>query len=103
LPARLVVKPTPRAAAEIRRASAWWRANREAAPFALVEDLERAFELVAAQPGIGARARNAKKEGIRRLLLSRTGHYLYYQVNAEAGRIEILALWHSRRGQGPEL
>jgi plasmid stabilization system protein ParE len=103
LPARLVVKPTPRAAVEIRRASTWWRANREAAPFALVEDLERAFELVAAQPGIGSRARNARKEGIRRLLLSRTGYHLYYQVNAEAGRIEILALWHSRRGREPAI
>ena len=99
MPARLPVKPTLRAAAEIRRASAWWRANREAAPFALAEDIERAFELVAAQPGIGSRARNAKKEGVRRLLLSRTGYHLYYQVNAEAGRIEILALWHSRRGR----
>ena len=103
MPARLPVKPTLRAAAEIRRASAWWRANREAAPFALAEDIERAFELVAAQPGIGSRARNAKKEGVRRLLLSRTGYYLYYQVNAEAGRIEVLALWHSRRGRAPSI
>ena len=66
---------------------------------ALADDLERAFELIAAQPGIGARARNPKKEGIRRLLLSRTGYHLYYQVNAEAGRVEVLALWHSRRGR----
>lgn len=99
--ARLLVKPTPRAAAEIRLASAWWRANRQAAPFALADDLERAFELIAAQPGIGARARNPKKEGVRRLLLSRTGYHLYYQVNAEAGRVEVLALWHSRRGSEP--
>jgi plasmid stabilization system protein ParE len=103
VPARLPVKPTLRAAAEIRRASAWWRANREAAPFALAEDIERAFELVAAQPGIGSRARNAKKEGVRRLLLSRTGYHLYYQVNAEAGRVEILALWHSHRGREPSI
>lgn len=100
---RLPVKATPRAAAEIRRASAWWRANRPAAPLALVEDLERALKLVAAQPGIGARARNAKKEAVRRLLLSRTGYHLYYQVNAEAGQIEVVALWHSRRGREPSI
>jgi plasmid stabilization system protein ParE len=103
LPARFVVKPTRRAAAEMRRAAAWWRANRPAAPFALVEDLERAFELVASQPGIGARARNPRNEGFRRLLLSRTGYHLYYQVNAEAGSVEILALWHSHRGREPSL
>jgi len=103
LAARLLVKPTLRAAGEIRRASAWWRANRPAAPLALADDLERAFELIAAQPGIGARARNARKEGVRRLLLSRTGYHLYYQVNAEAGRVEVLALWHSRRGREPSV
>ena len=100
---RLPVKATPRAAAEIQRAAAWWRANRPAAPFALAVDLERAFELIAAQPGIGARARNAKKESVRRLLLSRTGYHLYYQINSEAGRVEVLALWHSRRGREPSV
>jgi plasmid stabilization system protein ParE len=68
---------------------------------ALADDLARAFELLVAQPGIGARARNATKENVRRLLLSRTGFHLYYQVNAEASRIEVLALWHARRGGGP--
>jgi plasmid stabilization system protein ParE len=102
LASRLAIKLTPRAAAEIRRASAWWRVNRPAAPLALADDLERAFELVAAQPGIGARARNAEKEGIRRLLLSRTNYHLYYQINGEAGR-EILALWHATRGREPSV
>ena len=68
-----------------------------------MDDLERAFELVATQPGIGARARSAKKEAIRRLLLSRTGYHLYYQVNAKVGRIEVVALWHSRRGREPSI
>ena len=101
--ARLAVKPTPRAAVEIRRASAWWRSNRPAAPFALADDLERAFELLASQPGIGAQARNTKQEGVRRLLLSRTGYHLYYRLNAEAGRVEILALWHAHRGREPSV
>jgi len=100
---RLLVKPTRRAAAEIRRASAWWRANRPAAPFAFADDIERAFQLIATQPGIGAQARNVKKEGVRRLFLSRTGHHLYYQVNSEAGRVEVLALWHARRGREPSV
>jgi plasmid stabilization system protein ParE len=68
---------------------------------ALADDLGRAFELLVAQPGIGARARNATKESVRRLLLSRTGYHLYYRVNVEAGRIEVLALWHARRGGAP--
>jgi len=101
LAARFVVKPTLRAAAEIREAGAWWRSNRPAAPDAFAEDLERSFELIAAQPGIGAQARNPDRESVRRLYLSRTGYHLYYQINAEAGRVEVLALWHSRRGRNP--
>ena len=101
--AQLPIKLTRRAAAEVRRASAWWQSNRPNAPLALAEDLGRAFELISRQPGIGARARNPKKEAVRRLFLSRTGYHLYYQVNVEAGRVEILALWHSRRGSEPSV
>jgi plasmid stabilization system protein ParE len=100
---RLLIRPTHRAASEIRRASAWWRANRPGTPLALVEDLERAFELVGAQPGLGALARNTKKAGVRRLFLSRTGYHLYYQVSADANRVEILALWHAHRGRDPSI
>lgn len=100
---RLSVKPTRRAAAQIRRASEWWRANRAKAPLALVEDVERAFELIALQPGVGARAGNAEAQGIRRVLLGRTGYHLYYKVNAKERRVEVLALWHTSREAGPDL
>jgi len=103
LSTRLAIKVTPRAATEIRRASSWWQANRPAAPAALAEDLERAFEILSMQPGVGARAVNTGKESLRRLLLSRTSYHLYYQVNPAERRIELLALWHSRRGVGPNL
>jgi plasmid stabilization system protein ParE len=103
LSTRLAIKVTPRAAAEIRRASSWWQANRPAAPAAFAEDLARAFEILAMQPGIGARAVNTGKEHVRRLLLSRTGYHLYYNVNPAERRVELLALWHSRRGQEPPL
>ena len=69
----------------------------------LSQRTSRAFELIATQPGIGARARNPQKEGVRRLLLSRTGYHLYYQVNADLGQVEVLALWRARRGQEPAL
>jgi hypothetical protein len=47
------------AAAQIRTASEWWRLNRPKAPDAIREDLERASSLIAIQPDLGARARNA--------------------------------------------
>lgn len=100
---RLLVKPTRSAAAQIRHAATWWRENRDKSPLAFSEDLERAFEVIALQPGVGARATHFEGEDIRRLLLSRTGYHLYYRVNAVENRVEVLALWHMRRGIPPEL
>lgn len=69
------------AAEQIRVAEAWWRRNRPKAPNAIREELERASALVAAQPDIGSRARNAKLAGVRRVHLSRVRYHLYYRVS----------------------
>ena len=92
-----------RAADQIRRASTWWQNNRPLAPSAFAEDLGRAFEVIALQPGIGARATNAHDAEIRRILLSRTGYLLYYQPVVATRSVLILALWHARRGREPRL
>ena len=72
------------------------------APDAFVDDLERTLTLIASHPDIGARARNAKLENVRRVHLARVHYYLYYRVTSEPS-IEILALWHTGRGSDPKL
>ena len=99
--ARRGLRATRRAEREIRAAAAWWRENRPAAPHAFREDLERAFELLALYPGIGAQARNPRLVGMRRIHLSRLRYDLYYRVGETD--IEILALWHSSRGSTPSI
>ena len=82
----------------------WWRANRSKAPAAFVEELERALELIAAEPGIGARARNSRLAGVRRVLLHRVRYYLYYRViEAPVAGVQILAVWHASRGSDPRI
>jgi len=95
------VRLTRRAAAEIREAAAWWAASRAAAPDAVREELRRVFALISTQPRVGAVARNAALKGVRRVHLSRVHHHLYYRL--KAGRVEILALWHARRGKEPNV
>ena len=51
----------------------------------------------------GARARSERLPGVRRILLSRVRYHLYYRVNEESRQVEVLALWHARRGGGPNL
>jgi plasmid stabilization system protein ParE len=91
------------AARAIAEAAEWWVANRPKAPEAFAEELARAFQLLASQPSIGAQARNVKLVGVRRVHLQRIHYYLYYRVRANAETVEVLALWHTKRGTSPEL
>ena len=98
---RSPVVVTSRASLQIEEAAAWWTRNRPAAPGAIRVELERAFELLAIQPRIGAPVRSDRVPGVRRVHLSRVHYYVYYRVGATA--VEILAFWHSSRGTKPEL
>lgn len=91
------------AACAIVEAAEWWAANRPKAPDAFAVELERALQLLASQPSIGAEARNIKLAGVRRLHLPRVHYHLYYRVISEPATVEILALWHTKRGASPEL
>jgi plasmid stabilization system protein ParE len=84
------------AAQAIEEAAKWWTKNRTKAPDAFVNDLENALRLIASHPAIGARARNAKLEDVRRLHLARVHYHLYYRLTPRPS-IEVLALWHTSR------
>lgn len=91
------------AARAIAEAAEWWVANRPKAPSAFAEELSRAFQLLASQPSIGAQARNVKLSGVRRVHLQRIHYYLYYRVRADTNTVDVLALWHTKRGASPDL
>ena len=56
--ASVPVRIVSSAARAIAEAAEWWAANRPKAPDAFVVELERALQLIASQPAIGARAIN---------------------------------------------
>ena len=97
----LPIKVTRIADAHIQKAAKWWLANREKAPEAFKEELQRGFALISHQPEVGAKATNVKLQNVRRIHLSRVRYFLYYRV--QAGSVEVLALWHSSRLKGPNL
>jgi plasmid stabilization system protein ParE len=102
-PPALPVVFTTRAERHLEEAVAWWREHRPAAPNAILDELERALSLLTLHPSIGAKARSPRLPGVRRILLETVGYHLYYRVRSVLHRIDILALWHSRRGEGPKL
>jgi plasmid stabilization system protein ParE len=63
----LPIKVTPVAAAHIQKAASWWLANREKAPEAFREELQRGFALISQQPESGAKATNANVKEVRRI------------------------------------
>lgn len=99
LPVRIVST----AARAIREAAEWWAFNRPKAPAAFTEELERALQLIAAQPAVGAQAQNAKLAGVRRIHLTRVRYYLYYRIADSPPGLEVLALWHTSRGSAPPI
>jgi len=98
---RLPVVVVDSAAQAIAEASKWWLANRDKAPDAFAEELGRAFQLIASQPNIGARALNARLDGVRRIHLARIRYHLYYRVVTKPLSIQVLAFWHTSRGSAP--
>ena len=99
----LQIEVSDLAKAHIRAAEEWWRLNRPKAPNAIREELERASSLISVQPEVGARARNVRLPGVRRLHLARVRYYIYYRVVTEPEQVEVLAFWHASRGSSPPL
>ena len=97
------VSPTPLAADQIRIEAQWWRRNRTRAPGLFRAELRRAFTLIAQYPEAGAVADDVELRDVRRVLLVTTQHYLYYRIDKAAKRIEVLAVWSTRRGEPPPL
>jgi len=100
---RLPVVFWHRAARQIEEASEWWRKHRESSPEALSEDLVRALDIIARQPGIGTPAASQRLKGVRRILLPRIGYLLFYRVARRRRELQVLAFWHVRRGTSPRL
>ena len=89
---------------QIRAADLWWRRNREQAPNAIREELERIGRLLAFHPHLGARATNVKLRDVRRFHIERIHYDRYYRtVGSLPEVVEIVALRGSRRGKGPRI
>lgn len=97
------IRITPDAEAQIKAADGWWQLHRQAAPWALRDDLQSAFELLLMFPESGFAVPGLRAAGIRRIPLKKTGYILYYRPLIDGAGIEVHALWHGSRDAGPDL
>ena len=91
----------PSAHRQIAQISAWWRENRPAAARLFDEELDRALLRLAAHPSLGTRSQWPRLPDVRRLLVRRVEYVVFYRLRQRARRIEVLAVWHARRGGTP--
>ena len=97
----LPVHTTVDADAQIRVIDEWWRENRRSAPDLFLDELARAFDVIAEAPHVGRVYRLSPIRGTRRVLLDATGYHVYYVIRERD--VVVLAVWHGRRGAGPPL
>jgi len=84
-------------------ANEWWAANRTSAPGLLLEEFERVISLLEGMPGIGAVFHRANIPGVRRILLRKSGHWVYYTTDPAHAIVYVLAIWSASRGSDPPL
>jgi len=94
---------TRRAARQVEAAARWWNVNRPAAPNALRDELTAALTLVADQPACGAPVPSRTSQGVRRIHLARVDYHVYYRLAPRLRQVQVVALWHARRGSYPPL
>ncbi|MGB3970260.1 MAG: hypothetical protein WBO45_26235 [Planctomycetota bacterium] len=86
---------------DISTANEWWREHRQAAPGLLLREVEAACERIARQPRIGT-AYLGRPGDLRRLLLRRIGHHLYYGYAPSQRVVIVRGLWHAARTLPPD-
>jgi plasmid stabilization system protein ParE len=96
------VRFTPRALAEAKRAKAWWRRNRPAAPDAFEQEFTAALDRIAHAPGLG----RLYEQGdlgvpVRRVLLPKSLNHVYYRMDGDD--VVVLAVWGALHEGGPKL
>lgn len=97
------IRVTVPAQRQAKRAMAWWKKNRPAAPNLLRQEIKDALDLLKASPEIGASYECEGIPSLRRRLLPRTRYHLYYVYDDKAAQIVVLALWSCLRGRDPPL
>jgi plasmid stabilization system protein ParE len=91
-----------RARRQIDRIHAWWTDSRAAARSLFLDELEKAEQLLLANPLLGI-VHTAHPSGEIRRLLMKTEHHLYYRYLADRNEIVVLAVWGATRKRGPKL
>lgn len=94
---------SPRAREQVLAISQWWRENRDKNPFLFEDELIDGLALIGKSPLVSAVYRVMSQRVVRRVRLSGSRYYIYFEVDDRAEKVNVLAVWHASRGNGPRL
>jgi plasmid stabilization system protein ParE len=66
-------------------------------------ELEAVLARLAVAPTRGSQYRESKGRMVRRLLMPRTSHHIYFELDEDKSTVYVVAVWHAARGNGPPL
>lgn len=67
----------------------------------LGQEIEKAVGQLARFPRLGTSV--STLPAVRKLLLRRTQHHIYYVIDEKRRQVQIVAIWHTARGSRPPL
>ncbi|MEI7892430.1 MAG: type II toxin-antitoxin system RelE/ParE family toxin [Myxococcales bacterium] len=97
------VHVSKRARRQIEKIHTWWVEHRPAARALFLDELAAADRLLRVTPELGLVYCEQKTGTVRRLLLPKTHHHLYYRYRADLEEVTILCVWGAPKGHTPAL
>ena len=88
---------------QLREIIEWWVVNRPAARTLVLDEFIRCVSLLSIAPDAGPRFRRTQVSGVRRLVLRRTKHLVYYVHDRMNAVVYIIAVWGAPKEGAPTL
>lgn len=96
------VRLTAPAQQQAERMDRWWHTHRDASDL-FARELASVLTRLEAQPDVGTIYVVRDGVSVRRVRLTKTRNHVYYEVDAIAAVVMVLAVWGAPRGRGPRL
>ena len=89
--------------AQLREVVEWWVANRQAAPTLVIDEFERCVTLLESSPDIGTGFHRTTVPGVRRIVMKKTKHFVYYVHDDMNAVVYVIAVWGAPKEGDPVL
>jgi hypothetical protein len=88
---------------QLREIDEWWRVNRRDAPALVIDEFERCTVLLESSPDVGTAFHRTTIPGVRRLMMKKTQHFVYYVHDMANAVVYVIAVWGAPKHGDPVL